>query len=107
MRRFTVWFHPVIVFAERHDTNTTPEDRLERLADLPPSAKLIYWVLEREGPLTQAELIEQTLLPRRTVREATTKLRDADILEAEPCPPDARKKQYRLHKVAEREAPST
>jgi NAD+ kinase len=38
--------------------------------DLPPSAKLVLKVLEYQGMLTQKEIIEETMLPSRTVRYA-------------------------------------
>lgn len=40
--------------------------------DLPPRAKLGAKILEYEGAGTQAELVESTLLPARTVRYALT-----------------------------------
>ncbi|ADY02294.1 ATP-NAD/AcoX kinase [Vulcanisaeta moutnovskia 768-28] len=38
--------------------------------DLPPSAKFILKILEYEGQLTQREIVEKTMLPSRTVRNA-------------------------------------
>ncbi|WP_243680675.1 NAD(+)/NADH kinase [Vulcanisaeta souniana] len=38
--------------------------------DLPPSAKFILKILEYEGQLTQKEIMEKTMLPSRTVRNA-------------------------------------
>lgn len=38
--------------------------------DLPPSAKFILKILEYEGQLTQREIMEKTMLPSRTVRNA-------------------------------------
>ena len=48
------------------------EKKLSLLAnmDLPPSAKFILKILEYEGQLTQKEIIEKTMLPSRTVRNA-------------------------------------
>lgn len=48
------------------------EKKISLLAnmDLPPSAKFILKILEYEGQLTQKEIIEKTMLPSRTVRNA-------------------------------------
>ncbi|MFB6353043.1 MAG: ArsR family transcriptional regulator, partial [Halobacteriales archaeon] len=40
------------------------------LADVPPSAKLVYKVLEYNGGLTQKEIVERSMLSQRTVRDA-------------------------------------
>ncbi|UIP00579.1 MarR family transcriptional regulator [Halobaculum sp. CBA1158] len=71
-------------------------DLREAVADLPPSAKLVFVVLERETRLTQAELAEETLLPQRTVRYALEELRDADVLREELNIMDARQRFYSL-----------
>ncbi|MHA2162389.1 MAG: hypothetical protein ACXAEB_09770 [Candidatus Thorarchaeota archaeon] len=42
--------------------------------DLPPSAKLVLKVLEYKGQLTQKGIIEETMLPSRTVRYALSLL---------------------------------
>lgn len=42
----------------------------ETLADLPPSAKYVYDVLERDGPLKRSELKERTNLAERTLSRA-------------------------------------
>lgn len=42
--------------------------------ELPPSAKLVLKVLEYQGQLTQKEIIEETMLPARTVRYALSLL---------------------------------
>lgn len=68
----------------------------ERLADLPPSAKLVAKVLEHESPMTQAELAEETLLPTRTVRYALERLERVDLVTSKPSLRDARKRVYEL-----------
>ncbi|MCY4732383.1 helix-turn-helix domain-containing protein [Natronomonas gomsonensis] len=62
--------------------------------DLPPSAKLVYKTLEYEGPMTQSQLAEESLLPQRTVRHALRKLEDADIVDESVYLMDARKSTY-------------
>ena len=68
----------------------------ELLADAPPSAKLVFTVLEHDGPLTQQELADETMLPRRTVRYALSRLDEADVVEAQISFRDARKSVYSL-----------
>lgn len=73
------------------DTN-----RLARLDDAPPSAKLVYKTLEYEGALTQGQLIEETLLAPRTVRHALTELEDRGVVREDVYFADARKRLYSL-----------
>jgi hypothetical protein len=64
--------------------------------ELPPSAKYVRYVLDDHAPLTQAELIELTGLPSRTVRHALDRLDDIDAVIDEHKPGDARQRLYRL-----------
>lgn len=89
----------MIAFADRTDADDRPTDRVERLADLPPSAKLVFFVLEREGPLTATALAEEALLPSRTMRDAVNTLEGADLVEETPYLLDARKKAYRAREI--------
>ncbi len=66
------------------------------VASLPPSAKLVYKTLQYEGPMTQAELADASLLPQRTVRHALKKLENANAVEESVYLMDARKSNYRL-----------
>jgi DNA-binding MarR family transcriptional regulator len=66
------------------------------VASLPPSAKLVYKTLEYEGPLTQTQLAEASLLPQRTVRHALKRLQEADVVEESVYLMDARKSNYHL-----------
>jgi len=79
-------------------TTTTSEysesERRAQLSDVPPSAKLVHWDLERNGPATQGQLSERTLLSQRTIRSALDALEDAGLVEKEIYVPDARKKVY-------------
>ncbi|ACL17704.1 hypothetical protein Mpal_2425 [Methanosphaerula palustris E1-9c] len=74
---------------------------VDSLVHLPPSAKLVYRVLESEGALTQKDLIERTTLPSRTVRYAIGRLRDVGILSVRFYIPDARQSLYGLKPVSE------
>ena len=68
----------------------------ELLADEPPSAKLVFKVLEHDAPLTQQELAEETMLPRRTVRFALSRLDEAGLVEDRVSFRDARQSVYSL-----------
>ncbi|WP_436348827.1 winged helix-turn-helix domain-containing protein [Natronorubrum sp. FCH18a] len=71
-----------------------PDDFERELAELPPSAKLVYKILEYEGGQTQAQLAEQSRLPVRTVRYALRKLETIDAVDDRPNLEDARQSIY-------------
>ena len=77
------------------DSASTLCDGPDALEDLPPSAKLVYLVLEQQGEATTTELSEKTLLPPRTVRYALRVLRNHDLVERRLDYGDARKRPYR------------
>ncbi|WP_132058783.1 hypothetical protein [Halorussus amylolyticus] len=91
----------MIAFVTGSEAETTPEQRFERLLNLPPSSKLVYRVLEEDAPLTQHQIRTRALLPARTTRDALTKLKDEDIVEERMYVPDARKRLYAARSVAE------
>jgi len=66
------------------------------VSPLPPSAKLVYKTLQYEGPMTQSQLADASLLPQRTVRHALKKLLEVDVVEESVYLMDARKSSYRL-----------
>jgi len=68
----------------------------ETIADLPPSAKLIYKCLEENGSATQRELVAESRLPMRTTRYALDRLESADLVESETDLQDARRRCYYL-----------
>jgi|AntDeeMetagen285_2_1112576.scaffolds.fasta_scaffold01056_6 DNA-binding MarR family transcriptional regulator len=80
-------------------TDDTGAERRARLSDAPPSAKLVHWELERNGPATQGQLSDRTLLSQRTVRSALDALEDAGLVEKEIYVPDARKKVYHAEPI--------
>lgn len=84
----------MIVFATGSDSEPTPEERFDRLVDLPPSSKLVYRILDEDGALTQRQIRQRALLPARTTRDALAKLREADLVEERMYVPDARKRLY-------------
>lgn len=69
--------------------------RYQHLVEEPPSAKLVYKVLQLEAPLTHGEITEAAVLPSRTTSYALSRLQDAGVIESVPCPSDPRKKNYR------------
>lgn len=68
----------------------------DMIADVPPSAKLVFKVLEYNGGLTQKEIVERSMLSQRTVRDALARLREIDIVSEEVYIPDARQNLYKL-----------
>ena len=75
---------------------TTLQINSEDVRDLPPSAKLVYLIVQETGPCTQAEIHERSLLPRRTVRHALSQLQDAGLVESRPYLGDARQVLYNV-----------
>jgi len=68
----------------------------EGIADLPPSAKLVYKVLEYDGPLTQKGIVEESMLSARTVRYALERLDEVGVIEEDVYFADARQNLYEL-----------
>jgi NAD+ kinase len=64
--------------------------------DLPPSAKLVLKVLEYQGQLTQKEIVEETLLPARTVRYALSILISDGLVSKRLSLRDSRQGLYRM-----------
>ena len=64
--------------------------------DLPPSAKLVYKVLEYNETLAQGDIAERSLLPPRTVRYALSRLEEEGVVESRFSFTDARKRLYSL-----------
>ena len=78
--------------ATDHDSDV--ESERTTIADLSPSAKLVYKVLEYEGELTQEEIATESRLCARTVRYALGKLEDGDLVASRVCLDDARQSKY-------------
>ncbi|MFB6185152.1 MAG: ArsR family transcriptional regulator [Haloarculaceae archaeon] len=66
------------------------------IADLPPSAKLVYKVLEYDGPLTQKGIVEESMLSARTVRYALERLDEVGAIEEDVYFADARQNLYEI-----------
>jgi len=82
----------VIVFV----VDTSSSEQRKKIGHLPPSAKLVYKVLESGGQLTQKDLIRETSLPSRTVRYAIHRLKDEQIVIERHYFTDARQSLYGL-----------
>jgi predicted transcriptional regulator len=72
----------------------------EELVDLPPSAKLVYKVLEYNGPLTQKGIVQESMLSARTVRYALERLDEIGIVTEDVYFADARQNLYELDEEA-------
>jgi transcription initiation factor IIE alpha subunit len=64
---------------------------------LPPSAKLVFKVLESSGFITQKDIAKQTYLPARTVRYALNRLKEEKVLQERFYFQDARQSLYGLN----------
>lgn len=80
--------------ASEPETSVDADEAGRSIAELPPSSKLVYKVLEYEGRLTQEEIAAESRLCARTVRYALGKLDDAGIVTSRVCLDDARQSKY-------------
>jgi NAD+ kinase len=72
------------------------EEFEDRAQELPPSAKLVLKILEYQGELTQKAIIEETMLPSRTVRYALSLLISESLVEKRISLRDSRQGLYRV-----------
>ncbi len=68
----------------------------EELSDLPPSAKLVFKVLEYNGPLTQKGIVQESMLSARTVRYALERLEEIGAVSEDVYFADARQNLYEI-----------
>jgi predicted transcriptional regulator len=68
----------------------------EELDDLPPSAKLVFKVLEYKGGQTQKEIVQESMLSARTVRYALERLQEIDAVTEDVYFADARQSIYEI-----------
>ncbi|MGM0604110.1 MAG: ArsR family transcriptional regulator [Halobacteriota archaeon] len=73
----------------------------ESLDDLPPSAKLVFKVLEYNGSLTQKGIVEESMLSARTVRYALERLEGIGVVDEDVYFADARQNLYQLTPAAD------
>lgn len=70
----------------------------EHTQELPPSAKLVLKVLEYQDQLSQKEIIEETMLPPRTVRYALSLLMSEGLVTKKLSLRDSRQGLYQVKK---------
>ncbi len=69
----------------------------EEIDDLPPSAKLVFKVLEYKGSLTQKQIVDESMLSARTVRYALERLEDIGVVDEDIYFADARQNLYEIN----------
>lgn len=74
-------------------------NRDNRIESLPPSAKLVFKILEKGGLLTQKDIARESYLPARTVRYALDRLKKKNILEERFYFKDARQSLYGIRNL--------
>ena len=85
--------------ATNHDADVSTEAETETnstVSELPPSAKLVYKVLEYEGSMTQDCIATESRLCPRTVRYALGKLENQGMVTSRVNLKDARQSVYQL-----------
>lgn len=66
----------------------------EAVKEAAASTRLVYAVLDDQGPLPLEEIIRRTGVARRTARRALGTLRERGLASAEPHPDDSRRCLY-------------
>lgn len=69
-------------------------ENVELIKSMPPSAKLVLRVLKEKKITRFDDLMEETLLSKRTLLYAIKALRELDLIETQVCMNDARKRFY-------------
>lgn len=75
---------------------STPYEHREKLREMPPSRVLTYKTLEWEGGLTQKEIVEESMMSQRTVRQALNRLQEEGLVSEKVYIPDARQRLYEI-----------
>ena len=75
------------------------QSELQDIDDLPPSAKLVFKVLEYKGALTQKQIVEESMLSARTVRYALERLEELGVVEEDVYFADARQNLYEIDEI--------
>lgn len=58
-------------------------DQKTAIADLPPSSKLVYYVLKNEGKLTRKQITAESRLSTQTTRCGLKRLESSNVIEKE------------------------
>lgn len=86
------------VWKHRGGVHQVTPHALARLDDLPPSCKLVWYVLDTTAdPLTRAEIIEETRLYDTTADYALDRLVDEGLVEKERVVEDVVRPRYRCN----------
>ena len=88
-----------VIFSKEYSLETKLRKRtlkldVDKMRDMPASAKLVYKILLHEGSMTQKELISSSMLPARTVRYSISILLDKRLISENPHFKDARQSVY-------------
>ncbi|WP_436348832.1 hypothetical protein [Natronorubrum sp. FCH18a] len=75
---------PALVESNTADREETKGDDRPPIEAMNPASKLVYVVLEREGPLSTSELAEQTRLKPDTVRRRAARLNGVGHVRSRP-----------------------
>lgn len=75
-------------------TSSVGNTNEQKFADLPPSAKLVFIVLDHEDMITQKQLVEKTRLSNRTVHYALGQLKEINAINEHMNLKDARQSLY-------------
>ena len=67
-----------MIVADKYTVTSYQEQK--DLFSLSPSSKFILYILKQRGPLNQKEILEKTLLPKRTVAYSLKKLQDRNFI---------------------------
>ncbi len=69
-------------------------ESLEAIRSMPPSAKLLLRVLKENKISRFEELMDETLLSKRTLLYAIKTLKELGLIETQVCMSDARRRFY-------------
>ncbi|RDE16009.1 MAG: sugar kinase [Candidatus Thorarchaeota archaeon] len=95
---FFVKFEEEKIAALRGKLLKKSEASEEHAQELPPSAKLVLKVLEYQDQMSQKEIIEETMLPPRTVRYALSLLMSEGLVTKKLSLRDSRQGLYQVRK---------
>jgi len=71
-------------------------EKKAHLISLSPSSKFLLYVLKQNGPLKQKEMIEKTLLSKRTISYCLKRIQEEGFVKKYTDPKDKRVKVYEI-----------
>lgn len=69
----------------------------ELLGRLPESSRRVFATLREQGPLTHADLRDQTGMPPRTIRYAVGRLKEEGLVDCRGSLQDSRSRYFFIH----------